>query len=107
MIGAELFSGPEGQPLVRVTLDAAEVGRIAMWLQRAAENHTQNGIDMYQCGEKPGDRWQEAQGDSHRESGAWWGLDMVMSDVFWRWANDDIPCPWPTHPDFAAPDGDA
>jgi hypothetical protein len=94
MYDPEIYSTIEGEPVVRVILNAAELGTIAMLMRKHAVDHTNN---VRKVKESAQDRAWDAQGESHQAAGQWSALDDLLNDHFWRWT-DEIPAPFPLLP---------
>lgn len=94
MFDPEIYSTMEGEPVVRVTLNAAELSTISMLMRDHAEHHT-NSVREHAADAH--DRAWEAQGESHQTAGMWQALHDVLNDHFWRWT-EDIPAPFPLLP---------
>lgn len=96
MRDVKLYTDCEGWPVAQVTLSAVEVGQIAMWLRRAAQEHVDRVLDMTAESGEP--KAGEAIFASSQEAGAWDMLHDLMDIPFWKYAHEDIPCDWPIYP---------
>ena len=92
----KLYTDCEGWPVAQVTLSAVEVGQIAMWLRRSAQEHVDRVLER--AAETGEQRAGEAICASSQEAGAWSNLHDLMDRPFWKNANEGIPCDWPIYP---------
>lgn len=91
MHDVEFIEGMDGEPLVRVTLNAGDLQGIFSALFTRAKEHTDRVFERVTSGAEldPEFRGVEAQAQSHQELGQWQVIHDVVGDKFWKWVNEE------------------
>jgi hypothetical protein len=81
----------DSEPLVRVTLTAAEVSGIFSALFTRAKEHTDRVFEHVTSGKEldPQFRGVEAQAESNMNVGVWQAVDDMLGARFWAWIGEE------------------